>query len=156
MAAASSFAAMLFLFADDLSVVLAQEGHFCTGLDVDWVADDWVSCSSSESTLSLRQVGRPDSGLLTDSLRARFAYDDTHVYVLAQLRAGYYFNLTGRNSLSHSFSVMWKVGRMLWYSTWADASSPLRQPTPQVRTLVEHSIPIVETTRRCATVMLTW
>ena len=109
MAATSSFAAVLFLLAD-LSAVLAQEGHFCTGLDVDGVADDWVSCSSSESTLSLRQVGLPDSDLLTDSLRARFAYDDTHVYVLAQLRAGYCFNLTGGNSLSLSFSVMWKVG----------------------------------------------
>ena len=104
------FAAALLVLLTGLSFVLAQEGHYCTGLDVDRVSDDWESCSSPESTLSLRQVSLPDSDLLTDSLRARFAYDDTHVYVLAQLRAGYYFNLTGGNTLSHSFSVMWKVG----------------------------------------------
>ena len=103
------FAAVLVLLAA-LSAVVAQEGHFCTGLDVDGTADDWMSCSSPESTLSLRQIGIPDSDLLTDSIRARFAYDDTHVYVLAQVRAGYYFNLTGGNTLSHSFAVMWKVG----------------------------------------------
>ena len=106
---ASVLTAVLVLFAA-LSVAVAEEGHFCTGLDVDGTADDWMSCSSPESTLSLRQVGLPDWGLLTDSLRARFAYDDTHVYVLAQVRAGYYFNLTAGNSHSHAFSVMWKVG----------------------------------------------
>ena len=100
------FAIALVLLED----VAAQEGHFCTGLDVDGTIDDWVACSSPESTLSLRQVGLPDSDFIVDGLRARFAYDDTHVYVLARVRAGYYFNLTAGNTLSHSFSVMWKVG----------------------------------------------
>ena len=76
---ARELAAALVLLAALFSA-LAQEGHFCTGLDVDGVADDWESCSSPESTLSLRQIGLPDSDLLTDSLRVRFAYDDTHVY----------------------------------------------------------------------------
>ena len=54
------FAAALLVLLTGLSFVLAQEDHYCTGLDVDGVADDWESCSSPESTLSLRQVSLPD------------------------------------------------------------------------------------------------
>ena len=90
------------------------------------------------------------------SLRARFAYDDTHVYVLAQVRASYYFNLTAGNSHSHAFSVMWKVGADAIMQTWTAASSPLLQPTPPVLTIAQRSSLTVEVAQRCATVIPTW
>jgi hypothetical protein len=55
-------------------------------------------------------LGGAGSDRLQGALRFRFANDGTNIYVLAQVNAPYYFNLTGANELSHSFAVMWRVG----------------------------------------------
>ena len=85
---------------------------YCIGLEVDGAADEWASCGANETTLDMVQVGVGGAGSdrLQGALRVRFAIDGTNIYVLAQVNAPYYFNLTGANELSHSFSVMWRVG----------------------------------------------
>lgn len=88
---------------------------FCVGLEVDGAADEWESCGANEIALDMKQVGSNvpggGNGTLQSALRVRFANDGTNIYVLAQVDAQYYFNLTGGNELSHSFSVMWQVGQ---------------------------------------------
>ena len=85
---------------------------YCVGLEVDGAADEWESCGASETTLDMMQVEVAGAGndRLQGALRVRFANDGTNIYVLAQVNAPYYFNLTGANELSHSFAVMWRVG----------------------------------------------
>ena len=92
----------------------ATVAPYCVGLEVDGTADEWESCGANEITLDMMQVGSvvPSEGTdtLQRALRVRFANDGTNIYVLAQVDAPYYFNLTGGNEMSHSFSVMWRVG----------------------------------------------
>ena len=92
----------------------ATVAPYCVGLEVDGTADEWESCGANEITLDMMQVGSvvPSAGTdtLQRALRVRFANDGTNIYVLAQVDAPYYFNLTGGNEMSHSFSVMWRVG----------------------------------------------
>ena len=85
---------------------------YCVGLDVDGTAEDWDSCSSPQANLTMRQVGVAGAGTdsVADAVRVRFAHDGTHIYVLTQINGRYFFNLTGSNTRSHSFSFMWKVG----------------------------------------------
>ena len=85
---------------------------YCVGLDVDGNAEDWDSCSSPQTVLSMRQIGFAGAGSdsVTDAVRVRFAHDGTHIYVLTQINGSYFFNLTGSNGRSHSFAFMWKVG----------------------------------------------
>ena len=86
------------------------DAQFCTGLDVDGIEDDWLSCSSPESTFTLQQVGIPGSHSIPDGLKVRVAHDDANVYVIAKVKGDYYFNLTAGNTFSHSSAVMWSVG----------------------------------------------
>lgn len=85
---------------------------YCIGLEVDGTADEWESCGARETTLDMAQTGFAGVGTdrLPSALRIRFANDGTNIYVLAQINAGYYFNLTGGNEQSHAMSVMWRVG----------------------------------------------
>ena len=85
---------------------------FCVGIDVDGTADEWESCGASEITMDMIQTGVAGAGSnrLPSALKVRFANDGTNIYVLAQVNAQYYFNLTGGNEQSHAFAVMWRVG----------------------------------------------
>lgn len=85
---------------------------YCVGLQVDGAAEEWDSCGASETTLDLIQSGVAGAGTdrLPRALRVRFASDGTNIYVLAQVDAKYYFNLTAGNEQSHSFAVMWRIG----------------------------------------------
>lgn len=90
----------------------ATTAAYCIGLEVDGTIDDWESCGAPETTLDMTQTGLGGAGTdrLSSALRVRFANDGTNIFVLAQVNAKYYFNLTGANELSHSFAVMWRVG----------------------------------------------
>ena len=88
-------------------------GPYCVGLEVDGAAEEWESCGAREITLDMAQVDEiADVGneRLQGALRVRFANDGTNIYVLAQINAPYFFNLTGGNEMSHSLAVMWRVG----------------------------------------------
>ena len=95
-------------------LLLANSQYYapiCTGLDVDGNDDDWNSCDSTGSdSIDMVQVGLPGSMALRESARIRFAHDHSHMYMLLQIRANYYLNLTAGNSFSHSMAVMWQVG----------------------------------------------
>ena len=85
---------------------------YCVGLEVDGAAEEWASCGANVTTLDMVQVGiaGAGNGRLQGALRVRFANDGTNIYVLAQVNAPYFFNLTGGNERSHSIAVMWRVG----------------------------------------------
>lgn len=85
---------------------------YCVGLEVDGTSEEWESCKTNELILDMAQSGVGGAGTdrLPNALRVRFANDGINVFVLAQIDAKYYFNLTGDNELSHSFAVMWRVG----------------------------------------------
>ena len=77
----------------------AAVAPYCVGLEVDGTADEWERSGANEITLDMIQVGSivPSAGTdtLQRALRVRFANDGTNIYVLAQVDAPYYFNLTG-------------------------------------------------------------
>ena len=85
---------------------------YCVGLEVDGTADEWESCGAEAITMDMAQTGVAGAGTasLPNALRVRFAHDGTNVYILAQINAEYYFNLTAGNELSHAMGVMWRVG----------------------------------------------
>ena len=85
---------------------------FCTGIDADGTDDDWLTCSAEPTTMDLRQSGS-NPQTLQNALRVRFAHDNSHIYVLAEVDADYYFQLgfsQMENRLTHAFSVMWRIG----------------------------------------------
>ena len=85
---------------------------YCVGLEVDGAAEEWEGCGASGTTLDMIQTRVAGAGnkRLQGALRVRFANDGTNIYVLAEVNAPYFFNLTGANEQSHSFAVMWRVG----------------------------------------------
>jgi len=92
------------------SVAAQTNATYCIGLDVDGTAGEWDSCNAPEITMDMSQVGIPGRDTLSRALRVRFAHDGTNIYVLAQVRGDYHFNLTAGNGFAHSVAVMWQVG----------------------------------------------
>ena len=85
---------------------------FCTGIDADGTDDDWLTCSAQPMTMDLRQSDSIQR-TLQSALRVRFAHDNSHIYVLAEVDADYHFQLgfsERENRLTHAFSVMWRIG----------------------------------------------
>ena len=103
---------------------------YCVGLEVDGAAEEWESCGAREITLDMVQVGVAGAGSerLQGALRVRFANDGTNIYVLAQINAPYFFNLTGGNELSHSYAVMWRVGERATMSDMGGCPIPAADP----------------------------
>ena len=117
----------------------------CTGLDVDGTADDWAGCNAPQVTFTMRQIPVVGNNNLQNSLRVQFAHDDTHIYVLAQIKAPYYYNLTtGNNHLAHSMAVMWKVGALATMLNMGGCPVPLPASNdpydcPAIQTICENN-----------------